>query len=197
MNKRLVLTALIATALFMAGYLTWTTWISPRPAAIAQEPSAAENPATPVITPNPIIVTASVNKDGIPDQLGPLRLSRSEMGKDALKEFESLHNEDFQLLGGYKADYAGSDAQATLWVGLAKDSPTAQALVSQMALKIGAGNAMFTNLTALSIQGRTLYQVSSKDQAHFFYAANDKVIWLAATPEYAPDVLHALWGAVK
>ncbi len=195
MNKKLALTALFAAALFAAGYLAWTTWISPRPAVTAQvQPGPT---AAPAITPNPTIVTASVNKDGIPEQLGSLRLAGSEIGKDALAEFESLHNEDFKLLGGYKAVYGAAGKQATLWVGLAKDSATAQGLVSQMALKIGAGNEAFTDLGELSIQGRTLYQVYSQDQVNFFYAANDKVIWLAATPDYAPDALHSLWGAVK
>ena len=195
-NKRLVLAAFLGTVLFVGGYLAWTTWISPRPAAVAQEASAVGQPDS-AITPNPTIVPASLNKDGVPNQLGTLRLVKSTVGKDALKEFESLHGKAFDLLGGFKAEYESSDARATLWVGQAKDAASAQALVKEMSDKIGTGDPMFTDLNELSIQDRTIYQVSGQGQAHFFYSGNDKVIWLAADPAYAPDALHSIWSAIK
>jgi hypothetical protein len=201
MQKNFILTVLLATALFVGGYLAWTTWVSPRPATSVESASIQPNDEpqlkTPAITPNPTIVTASVNKDGIPEKLGALSLTNSVLGKDALNEFAQLHGEGFDLLGGYRADYAGAGSKATLWVGQAKDAAAAEKLVKQMADKIGAGNPMFTNLKELSISSRTMYQVEGQGQSHFFYASNDKIVWLAADPAYAPDALHSLWGAVK
>ncbi len=69
--------------------------------------------------------------------------------------------------------------------------------LKEMADKIGAGNPMFTNLQELSIANRTLYQVEGQGQAHFFYAVNDKIVWLAADPVYAPDALRSLWSLVE
>ncbi len=198
MQKKFILTVLLATALFLGAYLAWTTWVNPRPAAVGEESGPVQNAAAaPAITPNPTIVTANVNKDGIPEKLGSLALTNSVLGKDALSEFEKLHGKGFDLLGGYRADYASTDSKATLWVGQAKDADSAQTLVKEMADKIGAGNQMFTNLQELSISNFTLYQVDGQGQSHFFYAVNDKIVWLAADPAYAPDALHSLWGAVK
>jgi hypothetical protein len=197
MNKRLVITALLVTALFMAGYLAWSIWINPRPVAVAGDSQSAPQAAAPAVTPNPTIVAATLNKDGIPEKLGTLKLGKSELGKDALKEFESLHGKAFELVGGYKADYSGSGAQATLWVGQAKDSAGAELLTKEMVDKIGQGNPIFTDLNEMSISNRTIYQVSGQGQSHFFYAVNDKIVWLAATPDYAPDALHSIWSAIK
>ncbi len=198
MQKRFILTCLLATALFVGAYLAWTTWVNPRPAVNAEESASSQNvAAAPAIPPNPTILPASLNQDGVPEKLGTLDLTKTELGKDALQEFAQLHGKGFDLLGGYRADYANADSQATLWVGQAKDADAAQTLLKEMADKIGAGNPMFTNLQELSIANRTLYQVEGQGQAHFFYAVNDKIVWLAADPAYAPDALHSLWSAVK
>jgi hypothetical protein len=66
-----------------------------------------------------------------------------------------------------------------------------------MADKIGSGNGMFSNLQTLDISGRTIYEVQGLGQLHFFYAANDKIVWLASDPNHAPDALHSIWGAIK
>lgn len=195
--KKFILTVLLATGLFVGMYLAWTVWIKPRPAPITTEVVTTSRDAAPMPTPNPTIVTASVNKDGIPEKIGTLTLTKSELGKDALSEFEQLHGKGFDLLGGYRADYASENKTATLWVGQAKDSKSAQELATAMADKIGAGNAIFTNLQEMSISGRALYTVDGQGQQHFFYAQNDKIVWLAIDPALAPDALHSLWGAVK
>ncbi len=198
MPKKFILTVLLATALFVGAYLAWTTWINPRTAVVTDDSAVVQNvSAAPAITPNPTIVTATLNKDGVPEKLGTLALTKTELGSDALQEFAKLHGQGFDLLGGYRADYASTDSQATLWVGQAKDAALAQTLVKEMADKISAGNPMFTNLQELSISNRMLYQVDGQGQANFFYAVNDKIVWLAADPAYAPDALHSLWGAIK
>lgn len=194
--KKFVLTVLLATAFFIGAYVVWTTFISPRPTPVAEEPVSAGQQVT-VPTPNPTIVTARVNQDGIPEKIGALSLTNSARGKDALAEFEKLHGKGFDLVGGYRADYANAASKATLWVGQAQDSAGAQAMTKAMADKIGAGNAMFTDLTELSISGRLLYTVNGQGQQHYFYATNDKIVWLAIDSAMAPDALHSLWGAVK
>lgn len=194
--KKFVLTVLLAAAFFVGAYLVWTTFVSPRPTPIAAEPTTAEQSAA-LPTPNPTIVTASINKDGIPEKIGALALTNSTLGKDALAEFEKLHGKGFDLVGGYRADYANGASRATLWVGQAQNAAAADGMANTMAEKIGAGNAMFTNLTELSIANRLLYTVNGQGQQHYFYASNDKIVWLAIDSAFAPDALHSLWGAVK
>ncbi len=196
MSKRFVLSILIITAIFMSLYLIWTTWVNPRPPVVAQSlpnTQAAINIPRALVT----IVPASLTKEGVPAKLGALTLTQTTMGADALAEFAQLHGKGFDLVSGYRANYSGEGKQATLWVGQAKDSQAAQDMVLEMATKIGAGNAMFTNLQPLVIGERTLFSVDGQGQEHFFYASNDKIVWIALDPSQALDALHSIWSAVK
>lgn len=196
MSKRFVITILLITAIFMSVYLIWTTWVNPRPPAVAQSlpnTQAAINIPRALVT----IVPASLTKEGVPAKLGALTLTQTTMGADALAEFAQLHGKGFDLVSGYRADYSGEGKPATLWVGQAKDAQSAQDMVEEMATKIGAGNAMFTDLQTLDIGGRTLFSVNGQGQQHYFYASNDKIVWIALDPSQALDALHSIWSAVK
>jgi hypothetical protein len=164
--------------------------------------AACGTPSAPTTAPttpraNAAIVAAPLTKEGIPAKLGALTLTQSKMGSAALAEFAQMHGKGFDLIGGYVAQYAGAGSTATLWVAQAKDAPAAQEMTEQMAARIGAGNAVFTNLQSLNIGGRILYQVDGMGQAHFFYAVNDKIVWVGVDDAQAGEVLHALWSAVR
>ncbi len=181
----------------MGLYLAWTTWVNPRPSEIVSAPSRNAQAAPSNILASVTIVPATLNKEGIPEKLGALALTETKMGPDALAEFAQLHGKGFDLVSGYRANYANASAQATLWVGQAKDNNAAQAMVEQMAMKIGAGNQMFKDLQPLDIGGRMLYSVNGQGQENFFYAVNDKIVWVAVGPPQAFEALHSLWSAVK
>ncbi len=143
------------------------------------------------------LAAAPLTKEGVPTKLGALALTQTKMGRDALTEFTQMHGKGFDLIGGYVAQYAGAGSAATLWVAQAKDASVAKEMTEQMAVRIGAGNAVFQNLQSLNISGRSIYQVEGMGQAHFFYAMNDKIVWVAVDAAQAFEVLHALWGAVR
>ena len=198
MSRNFILTVLLSTIFFLGAYLVWTTWINPRPAVVVSDPSTTiSTGAAARITPsaNITIVPTMLNKDGIPAKLGSLELTQTMTGTEALAEFAQLHGKGLDLTGGYMAHY-GKD-QALLWVGQAKDPASAHTLLDEMVQKIGPDNAMFKDLQALDISGSTLYSAVGQGQQHFFYAVNDKIVWLAANADQAPDALHSLWSAVK
>ncbi len=198
MSRNYILAVLLITILFMGGYLAWTTWIYPQASVASEAPAqSASAGAASNITPsaNITIVPATLNDQGIPSKLSTLSLTQVMTGTEALAEIAQLHGEGFGLLSGYMAHY-GKD-EALLWVGQAKDSTSAQKLLDEMAQKIGPDNKMFTDLQPLDIGGRTLYTATGQGQQHFFYAVNDKIVWLAANGDQAPDVLHSLWSAVN
>ncbi len=176
-----------AIALVIAGgIVAWYLWF-PQPS-----PASGGTPAASIT-----IVPAALTKEGVPEKLGALTLTKTVMGADALTELTQMHAGNFELTSGYRADYSLDGSQATLWVGQAKDAAAAQAMVDAMAEKIGAGNATFGDLQMLNISGRKLYTATGQDQQHFFYSVNDKIVWLAADPEQGADALHSMWSAVK
>ncbi len=193
--KRLVLVALVVTVLVVGGYFAWTTFGHPPSTPAAANAPSQDSSGTSMMAAT--VVPATLNKDGIPTQLGSLKLTGSQVGKDALNEFAQLHGQGFDLVNGYRADYASGDSKSTLWVGQAKDANAAQSMAKTMADKIGAGNPMFTDLQELNISDRTIYEVKGQGQLHFFYAVNDKIVWVASDSANAADALHSIWGAIK
>jgi|GEM_PF-2789170 hypothetical protein len=191
MSRNFVLTIVLGTVAFLGIYLVWTTWINPRP-------TVSENVAPAVqatVNPNITIVPSTLNQQGIPSKAGSLTLTQTMTGTQALAEFAQLHGKGFDLVTGYMAHY-GKD-EALLWVGQARDDKAAVDMVAQMAEKIGPDNAMFKDLNELNISGRLLYSAMGQGQQHFFYAVNDKIVWLASVPAQGADALHSLWSAVK
>ncbi|MGE5138536.1 MAG: hypothetical protein ACM3JD_03655 [Rudaea sp.] len=191
---RFVIAAAIVALVLVGGYFLYSN-LNAQP--LAQQ-APIETPST-VATSGPVATLAksALNKEGIPESIGSSPLKTSSTGKDALDEFSKLHGEGFDLVNGYRAEYDGAGGAATLYVGQAKDNAAADAMVKQMASKISEGNAMFTDLKELVISDRTIYQVSGQNQLHFFYAINDKIVWLATDRELAADGLHSIWGIVK
>ncbi len=155
------------------------------------------NAATPTPRANVPLAAASATKDGIPTQLGAFALMQTKSDAAALADFAQMHGKGFELVGGYVAYYAGAGKESTLWVAQAKDASAASAMVEQMAQKIAAGNPVFANPQSLNISGRVIYQVDGMGQTHFYYAVNDKIVWIAVDAEQSFEGLHALWSAVK
>ena len=191
--QRYTLLVIALVALIVSIITIWTA-INPAPIT-ASKPTVFSGTTPGAPNASVTIVPAVLNQQGVPAQLGSLAVTRVMTGTDALAEFNQLHGQDFDLAGGYMAHY-GQD-QALLWVGQTKDAAGAEVLLEQMANKIGPSNAMFKDLTSLDITGRTLYSATGQGQQHFFYAVNDKIVWLAAEPAVAADLLHSLWSAVK
>jgi hypothetical protein len=197
MLKKYILAVGIIALVAIGAIVAWNIWLSPQPSAQSQGVPPTPGAGSGVLGASITIVPAPLTKEGIPAKLGSLALTKTTQGPDALSELSKMHGVTFNLTGGYRADYAGDGSQATLWVGQAKDAAAAQSMVDTMAQKIGAGNTAFTDFQTLNIGDRKLYAATGQDQQHFFYAVNDKVVWLATDPEQGADVLHSLWSAVK
>lgn len=181
-------------ALIVSIIAIWTA-INPAPRIATDSAVSSRIASQPTPNVNLTIVPAALNQQGVPASLGSLSLTRVMTGTDALDEFAQLHGKGLDVAGGYMAHY-GQD-QALLWVGQAKDESSAAKLLDEMAAKIGPANAMFQDLKPLDIGGRTLYSAVGQKQQHFFYAVNDKIVWLAADPALAADILHSLWSVVR
>ena len=113
----------------------------------------------------------------IPSQIGGLKLVRTLTGEEALANLRQMHGLDFGLTGGYVAFY---ERAGTVWVGDTESEQQAQALISRMTQRIGAGSKEFTNLQPGEVSGQKLYWVEGQGQRHVFYARGKKTVWVAA-----------------
>ncbi len=132
------------------------------------------------------------NALGLPRQLAGQPVSDLQTGTAALNTIETMHGMGFALVGGAVAHYG----VATVWVARARDAAEAKSMTAAMKDRIAAGRSPFSPTGTRQDGGRTVYTLTGLGQAHFYWQAGDKVIWLATAPTAAEGALQELVRAV-
>lgn len=122
---------------------------------------------------------ASHSSEHVPQNLGQLELVGKITGDNARSEIGKLHGKGIEMVDGYIAEYSHNQSRVTVWVAEASSEVGASGLLKQMVDRIGAENQAFRNLRAISVGGREVYTADGKGGDHYFYASDNKVIWLA------------------
>ncbi len=129
----------------------------------------------------------------LPDQIAGLPLTTKMTGKQAVEEFDMLHNEHFPLTSGAVGIYG--DQKIGLWVGGAPLPFMAGSLVAAMHAKIAEGDSLFTPLNEIKDRGRTVYVLEGMGQKHYYFQSQNLVIWLASDPALADQALQHILEA--
>jgi len=133
------------------------------------------------------------NALGLPRQLAGQPVSDLQTGTAALNTIEAMHGKGLALVGGAVAHYGA----ATVWVARARDEAGAKSMTAAMKDRIAAGGSPFSPTGMRQDGGRTVYTLTGLGQAHFYWQAGDKVIWLAVAPVKAESALQELVRAVR
>lgn len=141
------------------------------------------------------VVATRLNKDalGLPRQLAGQPVSDLQTGTAALSAIEAMHGKGFALVGGAVAHYGAT----TVWVAQARDEAEAKSMTAAMRDRIAAGRSPFSPTGTRQAGGRPIYMLTGMGQAHFYWQAGDKVIWLAAAPAEVEGTLEELVRAVN
>jgi hypothetical protein len=130
---------------------------------------------------------------GLPDRLGRATATNVQTGQAAMSTIESLHGHGFALTDAAVAQYGG----ATVWVAQSRDEQGAADMTAAMQKRIAVTNSPFTPEGTREIGSWLVYVLSGMGQAHFYWQAGDKVVWLAAPLAEAEQDVADLVRAVK
>lgn len=135
-------------------------------------------------------------REGIPQELGTLKLDSKIEGDEALRQVSQLHGVNVELVSAVIATYSHSAESVKVWSGRAADAASATELVNRMVQAIQKGTSPFTNMRQITVQGSNVYQLEGPGGDHFFYIspkAPERVIWLqVVSPGPLALVEHAL-----
>lgn len=123
----------------------------------------------------------------LPQTLADLPLANATYGPEAVTEINRLHGKDFPLTAGALGHY-GND-RATLWVSQFVSRAVAEQIVDAMRDKIAEGRSPFEPVGSRQAGSRLIYELSGLGQQHFYFQANDLVIWLAVDQSLADQAL--------
>jgi hypothetical protein len=126
----------------------------------------------------------------LPERFAGLQLVSSYSGPEAVRDILQLHRNEFPLLDGLIAQYAGG-AEVTVWVSLSPTVEEAAGLMQQMVETMPA-STVFTEESVFTLEGRQIYHVTGMGMDHYYYHEGLYVYWLAIGETAAPkDVLAA------
>jgi hypothetical protein len=127
-----------------------------------------------------------------PKTVGALQLVHALRGKEALQAIDRLHGKGLAGTDGYVAHYEKNGLVAMLYVSRPARSSMTGAQIKKMASGIRSGKTPFTHLKSSERNGTTVYSALGEGQIHYFYRRSADVIWIAADPPVAREVLASL-----
>ena len=124
--------------------------------------------------------------------LGALKLAHALRGKEALQAIDRLHGKKVAAIDGYVARYERNGLVAMLYVSRPSSPSMAGAQIEKMAAGITTGKTPFSHLKSSERDGTTVYSALGEGRIHYFYRRGADVIWLAADPAVAREVVNKL-----
>ena len=124
--------------------------------------------------------------------VGALQLVHAVRGNEALQAIDRLHGKALAATDGYVAHYESNGLVAMLYVSRPPRSSMTSAQIEKMALGIRAGKTPFTHLKSSERNGMTVYSALGQGRIHYFYRRGADVIWIAADPPVAKEVVEYL-----
>lgn len=121
--------------------------------------------------------------------LAGLPLTDATYGPEAVAEINRLHGKEFPISAGALGTYGNATAQATVWVSQFASRAVAGQIVEAMRDKIAAGRSPFEPIGTRPMGSRVIYELRGLGQQHFYFQANDRVIWLAVDQPLADQAL--------
>jgi hypothetical protein len=125
-----------------------------------------------------------------PEAVGELKLVHALRGKEALQAIDRLHGKGLAGTDGYVAHYERNGLVAMLYVSRPARLSMTGAQIEKMATGIRAGKTPFSHLKSSERNGTTVYSALGEGQIHYFYRRGADVIWIAADPPVAKEVLE-------
>ena len=126
-----------------------------------------------------------------PKTLGVLELAHALRGKEALTAIDRLHGKGLAGIDGYVAHYERNGFVAMLYVSRPASASMTGGQVEKMAAGIRAGKTPFSHLKSSERNGTTVYSALGEGQIHYFYRRGADVVWIAADPSVAREVVDA------
>ncbi len=125
----------------------------------------------------------------LPENLAGYTLRTALYGKPAIADVSRLHGKEFPLSSGGIGMY-GEQGEVTLWAAGTPANFLASRLLEDMVGAIAQGDSPFVSRGELERDGRRIYELDGMGQRHFYFQSDRLVIWLAADPALADDVLR-------
>ena len=132
-----------------------------------------------------------------PARLQGLALVDSIGGDAARATLRRMHGKGVAPVDTRIGVYGGEALPTVLYVSHYADSRTASREMRTMVERLGAGSSGFVPRRVFRAAGVQVHEAAGHGQSHYYFARGVQLVWLAAPPDRAADMLAELIGVAK
>jgi hypothetical protein len=121
----------------------------------------------------------------LPESIAGMALVQAIEGDEAAAIIDRLHHGNVATQANAIGEYQGGGRSATYYVSLYDDSGQAAQAMEDMAAVMSGGGHGFSHLMKRTAGEREFYMALGQGQAHYFFAREAMLVWLAVDMDVA------------
>jgi hypothetical protein len=124
-----------------------------------------------------------------------LQLERTELisGERAAEIINHLHSQNVTPSENYVGRFEGDGHTATYYLSLYENAPEAAAELDVMVESMERGGHIFDHVRKRNVNDHDVWMALGMGQAHYFFARDNQLIWLAVDVPIAEDAVKSLF----
>jgi len=132
------------------------------------------------------------NFNYLPQKLGVLNLAKVIQDQKATIIINKMHNKKLDDCKNYIAVYGSNHSKNILYVSVYENTEKAETNIKNMAIKMANGSSVFSPLTHTKIEDKVYFETTGMGLKHFFYRADNILIWWQVESDRAVATLNDL-----
>jgi len=126
----------------------------------------------------------------LPESIMHMEKKRTFSGEKASRTVDRMHRGQVATGRDFIAEYMGSGHSATYYLSLYADPDKAHEAMESMARVMEETGHEFTHLMPRTVKGKKVFMALGHGQAHYFFARDNELVWLAVDTEVAEAALE-------
>jgi len=142
-----------------------------------------------------LVIVACSQREESPAPDAILHLNRTELlsGESAAEIINHLHQKNVTPAENYVGRYEGDGHTATYYLSLYSDVDEANSELRAMVETMERGGHIFDHIRKISVNDRDVWMALGMGQAHYFFAQDNRLIWLSVDVPIAQDAIQSLF----
>jgi hypothetical protein len=128
----------------------------------------------------------------LPPDIAEMNLVETISGSKAVRIINQMHHGNVATKSNYIGRYLGKTSSATYYVSLYHDSAQAEKAMEDMARVMEQQEHGFSHLMKRKENNRIFYMALGQGQAHYFFARDVELVWLAVDVQVAEKAIKEI-----
>jgi hypothetical protein len=128
----------------------------------------------------------------LPPSIAEMNLVETISGSKASRIINQMHHDNVATKSNYIGRYLGKTSTATYYVSLYDDSGQAEKAMEDMARVMEQHGHGFSHLMKREENGSIFYMALGQGQAHYFFAREIELVWLAVDAQVAEKAIKEI-----